>query len=151
MLVLTQSLYIVIAVALGSLVVTGAVQVWMLFAFAFANGCVGALDMPTRQVFVLSLVGPDRVASAISLNEVVINTSRVLGPALGGVLLATVGFAPCFFVNAASYVPPLVVVIALLWRRGWARPPPSMTDGAPAGCERAWPLPGTTPPSATRS
>lgn len=121
LLVLTQSTYIVLGVALGVLVETGAVRVWMLFAFAFANGSISAVDLPTRQVFVLELVGPDCVASAISLNEVVINASRVLGPALGGVLLATVGFAPCFFVNAASYLPPLGVVIALLWRRGWAR------------------------------
>jgi MFS family permease len=122
-LVATQSAYIVLGVALGVLLVAGDVEVWMLFAFAFANGCISALDSPTRQVFVLELVGTEYVANAISLNEVVINTSRVLGPALGGVLLATVGFAPCFFVNAASYVPPLVVVVALLWRRGWARRP----------------------------
>ncbi len=116
----TQSVYIVLGVALGALVVTGSVRVWMLFAFAFANGCISAIDAPTRQVFVLELVGTDCVASAIGLNEVVINASRVLGPAVGGALLATVGFAACFFVNAASYLPPLGVVVALLWRRGWA-------------------------------
>jgi len=119
----TQSAYIVLGVTLGAVLVAGAVQVWMLFAFAFANGCISAIDSPTRQVFVLELVGTEYVANAISLNEVVINTSRVLGPALGGVLLATVGFAPCFFVNAASYVPPLTVVVVLLWRRGWSRRP----------------------------
>jgi MFS family permease len=121
LLALTQSAYVVQCSALGALVVTGAEKVWMLFAFAFVNGCIGAVDMPARQVFVLELVGPDLAASAVSLNEVVLNTSRVLGPALGGVLLATVGFAPCFFVNAASYLPPLAVVVALLWRRGWAQ------------------------------
>ena len=119
----TQSAYIVLGVTLGAVLVAGAVQVWMLFAFAFANGCISAIDSPTRQVFVLELVGTEYVANAISLNEVVINTSRVLGPALGGVLLATVGFAPCFFVHAASYVPPLTVVVVLLWRRGWSRRP----------------------------
>ena len=120
-LVVTQSMYIVLGTALGVLVATGTVRVWMLFAFAFANGCISAVDSPTRQIFVLELVGTDTVASAISLNEVVINASRVLGPALGGALLATVGFATCFFVNAASYLPPLGVVVALLWRRGWVR------------------------------
>ena len=119
-LVVTQSAYVLLGTALGALVVAGDIQVWMLFVFAFANGCISAIDGPTRQVFVLELVGADAVANAISLNEVVVNTSRVLGPALGGVLLATVGFAPCFFVNAASYLPPLGVVVALLWRRGWA-------------------------------
>jgi MFS family permease len=114
----------------------------MLFVFAFANGCVSAIDSPTRQVFVLELVGADCVASAISLNEVVINASRVLGPALGGVLLATVGFAVCFFVNAASYVPPLAVVVVLLWRRGWARRPAPDEDRGPGrvrkGLAFAW-------------
>jgi MFS family permease len=127
-LVITQSLYIGLGVALGALLVAGAVQVWMLFVFAFANGCVSAVDSPSRQVFVLELVGTDSVASAIGFNEVVINASRVLGPALGGVLLATVGFATCFFVNAASYLPPLGVVVVLLWRRGWAHLPPAQED-----------------------
>jgi MFS family permease len=122
-LVLTQAAFMVLGVALGALVLTGAVRVWMLFAFAFVNGSISAIDAPTRQVFVLELVGTDCAASAVSLNEIVINASRVLGPALGGVLLATVGFAVCFFVNAASFLPPLGVVVVLLWRRGWARRP----------------------------
>ena len=120
-LVVTQSAYILLGTALGALVVAGEIEVWMLFVFAFANGCISAIDGPTRQVFVLELVGAGSVANAISLNEVVLNTSRVLGPAVGGVLLATVGYAPCFFVNAATYLPPLAVVVALLWRRGWAQ------------------------------
>ncbi len=122
-LVVTQSAYIMLGTALGALVVAGDIQVWMLFVFAFANGCISAIDGPTRQVFVLELVGAGSVANAISLNEVVLNTSRVLGPAVGGVLLATVGYAPCFFVNAATYLPPLAVVVTLLWRRGWAARP----------------------------
>jgi MFS family permease len=93
----------------------------MLFAFAFASGCASALDLPTRQVFVLDLVGTDLIANAVGLYEVIINASRVLGPALGGILLATVGPATCFFVNGASYLPPLGVVVTLLWRRGWAQ------------------------------
>ena len=135
-LVVTQSAYIVLGVALGALVLDGDVRVWMLFAFAFANGCISAVDSPTRQVFVLELVGADYVASAIGLNEVVINASRVLGPALGGVLLATVGFAACFFVNAASYLPPLGVVIALLWRRGWAHRRATGEDRGPGRVRR---------------
>jgi MFS family permease len=141
-LVLTQSTYMLLGVALGALVATGAVRVWMLFAFAFATGCIGSVDSPARQVFVLELVGTDSVASAIGLNEVVINSSRVLGPALGGVLLATVGFAACFFVNAASYLPPLGVVVVLLWRRGWVRRPASEEDRGPGrvrqGLAFAW-------------
>lgn len=118
-LLVTQSLFLLLGTGLGLLVATGAVQVWMLFAFGFLNGCVSAVDQPARQVFVVDLVGRDRIANAVAINEIVLNTSRVLGPSVGAVLLATVGVAACFLVNAASYLPPLVVVLGLLRRRGW--------------------------------
>ncbi len=118
-LVFTQSAFIVLSVLMGALVATGRSPVWAVFAVALATGVVNMLDAPARQVFVVDLVGTERVASAVGLNEVVINTSRVLGPSLGGALLATTGVAACFFVNAASFVPPLVVVVGLVHRRGW--------------------------------
>jgi MFS family permease len=142
LLVATQSTYVLLGTALGTLVVTGAVRVWILFVFAFASGCVSALDLPTRQVFVLDLVGTDLIANAVGLYEVIINASRVLGPALGGILLATVGPATCFFVNGASYLPPLGVVVTLLWRRGWAQQRPTDEGahhgGARTGLALAW-------------
>lgn len=100
-----------VAVAVGVLVVTGVVRLWMVFVFAFANGCVSAFDAPARQLYVVNLVGRDRVASAVGLYEVIINASRVIGPASGGVVLALAGVGACFFVNAASYVPALVVLL----------------------------------------
>jgi MFS family permease len=120
LLVFTQTSFVLLSAGLGTLVATGADPVWVVFVFAFASGLVNMLDGPARQVFVVDLVGEDRVANAIGLNEVVINASRVLGPALGGTLLATVGVAICFFVNAATFLPPLAVVLVLLRRRGWA-------------------------------
>ena len=78
----------------------------MVFVLAFANGCVLAFDAPARQLYVVDLVGRDRVASAVGLYEVIINASRVIGPATGGVVLAFAGVAACFFVNAASYLAP---------------------------------------------
>jgi MFS family permease len=120
-LLVTQSAYLVLSAGLGALTLAGAARVWDVFLFAFVSGLVGTLDAPARQVFVLDLVGQERAANAVSLNEVVINTSRVLGPALGGVLLATVGVGACFLVNALTFLPPLAVVTALLWRRGWSR------------------------------
>lgn len=84
----------------------------MVFATALAGGCVMALDAPARQVYVLELVGRERTTSAVSLNEVVLNLSRVLGPALGGLLLAAAGTAACFAVNAATFIPPLLVLLA---------------------------------------
>jgi len=81
-----------------------------LFLFAFASGVVGTPDSAARQVYALDLVGTDHLTSAISLNEVVLNVSRVVGPALGGALLALEGASACCFVNAASFVPPLIVL-----------------------------------------
>ena len=117
LLIVTQSLSIVLGVLLAVLAGTGAIEVWMLFAAALAGGCILAVDGPARQVYVLELVGSERTASAVGLYEIVINVSRVLGPATGGVLLATVGASACFAVNAASFVPPLLVLL-LAHRRG---------------------------------
>jgi MFS family permease len=118
-LLVTQSSFFLLSAGLGALVALRAAPVWAVFAFAAVTGVVNAMDAPARQVFVLDLVGRDRAANAVGLNEVVINASRVLGPSVGGALLATVGVAACFFVNALSFVPPLVVVAALVARRGW--------------------------------
>jgi MFS family permease len=100
-----------VATLFGVLVATGAVRLWMVFALAFANGCVAAFDAPARQLYVVNLVGRDRVASAVGLYEVIINASRVIGPATGGVVLAVAGVAACCFVNAASYAAPLLVLL----------------------------------------
>lgn len=124
----TQSTFFLLSATFGSLVAVEALRVWVVYVFAFAIGLVNTLDAPARQIFVLDLVGQDRAANAVSLNEIVINTSRVLGPAVGGTLLATVGVAACFLVNAVTFLPPLAVILALLWRRGWSR-----TQAAPGG------------------
>ena len=80
---------------------------------------VTALDNPARQTFVLEMVGREHLPNAVMLNTVNINMARVIGPALAGLIIAIIGIAPCFFLNAASYV---AVVVALLmcsprWRR----------------------------------
>jgi MFS family permease len=116
----TQSGFFVLSASFGALAAFGELRVWVVYVFAFAIGVVNMLDAPARQIFVLDLVGEDRAANAISLNEVVVNTSRVLGPAVGGTLLATVGVAACFLVNAVTFLPPLAVVAVLLHRRGWS-------------------------------
>jgi predicted MFS family arabinose efflux permease len=111
LLIATQILFIVLSASLGALMADGAVRLSMVFAFAVAFGLVNAADAPARQVYVLELVGANRVANAVSLNEVVLNASRVLGPAFGGVLLVTAGVSACFFFNAATFLPPLVVLL----------------------------------------
>jgi len=111
LLIVTQSLYILLSVLLAIVTTTGTIRVWMVFVSAFSSGMVGAPDTAARQVYVNDLVGPGRLSSAVSLNEVVINASRVVGPALGGLLLATAGVGACIWANAASFVPSLVVLL----------------------------------------
>jgi MFS family permease len=137
-LLVTQSLFIAVACLLAVLVATGSERLWMLFAIAIVTGMIAAPDSAARQVYVVELVGTSRVASAISLNEVVINSSRVLGPAVGGALLATVGVAACCVFNAASYLLPLAVLIAHRTRAASLGP----TADTPARTGQQPPRPG---------
>jgi MFS family permease len=100
-----------VALALAILTASGAVRLWMVFALAVVGGLVMAVDQPARQLYVVELVGRERVQSAVGLYEVIVNASRVLGPASGGVMIAAFGVSACFFANAASFVPPLVVLL----------------------------------------
>lgn len=123
LLIVTQSLFIVLAVLLATLTLTGVVRAWMLFPLAFATGLVGAPDNTARQVYVTEIVARERLPSAVSLYEVILNASRVLGPAAGGAMLATAGVAACCFLNAASYVAPLVVLASARAARAPRREP----------------------------
>jgi MFS family permease len=101
----TQSAATVITGLLAVLVVTNRVQLWHIYAAALALGVITAADMPARQAFVVDLVGADDLMNAIALNSALFNTTRVLGPALAGVLLGVFGPSVCFVLNPASYVP----------------------------------------------
>ncbi|HEY1367257.1 MAG TPA: MFS transporter, partial [Gaiellaceae bacterium] len=122
----------VIFTSTGVLVATGVVELWMVFVLALAGGCVQAVDQPGRQLYVVNLVGRERIASAVGLYEVILNASRLLGPALGGVVLAVFGVAACFFFNAASFLPALLVLLHFRPRResDAARPRRSRTGEA---------------------
>jgi len=112
----TQSAAGLLALALGLLTANGAVRLWEVFVLATGLGFVNMIDNPARQTFVLELVGRDDLPNAVSLNSVVMNGARVIGPALAGALIAAVGLAVCFEANAASY---LAVIVGLsLMRRG---------------------------------
>ena len=93
-----------LALTLGILDVTGAVQLWHVYALAFALGLASVVDTPVRQAFVVEMVGPDDLPNAVSLNSATFNTSRILGPAVAGVAINAVGTGPVFLANAASYV-----------------------------------------------
>jgi MFS family permease len=92
------------ALALGLLTVTGEVQVWQIGVLAAILGINNAFENPSRQSFMLEMVGPDHLRNAVSLNSVLVNVARTVGPAVAGILIATVGDGVCFLVNAASFV-----------------------------------------------
>ena len=86
------------------LTVTGVVQVWEIAVLAALLGLNNAFENPARQSFMLEMVGPEHLRNAVSLNSVLVNVARVIGPAVAGILIATVGDGVCFLVNAASFV-----------------------------------------------
>jgi MFS family permease len=115
LLYVTQSSAMFLALVLGVLTAGGQVQLWQVYLLATGLGFVNMFDNPARQTFVIELVGKDDLPNAVSLNSVVMNGARVVGPAIGGVLIATVGISTCFFVNAASYVA-VIVGLSLMHR-----------------------------------
>ncbi len=82
----------------------------MVFALVFARGSVNAVDNPTRQSFVIEMVGSERLVNAVSLNSVIVHSSRIVGPALAGLLIATAGVEPCFLLNAATFAAMIVAL-----------------------------------------
>jgi len=99
----TQVAAALLATILGVLVATDTIELWMVYVLATCLGFVYVVDHPARQVFVVELVGGDNLTNAVSLNSVLVNVARVIGPGLAGTLIVTVGLAPCFFINAGSY------------------------------------------------
>ncbi len=104
----TQSAGGLLALVLGILVVTDSVELWQVYLLAGLLGMVNLFDNPARQTFMIEMVGRDDLPNAVSLNSVVMNASRVVGPAIGGVVITVFGLGVCFFVNAASYVAVLI-------------------------------------------
>ncbi len=100
----TQTAAMLQAFILFALAATGVVQVWHIMLLAFCLGTVNALDIPTRQAFISEMVGRDELMNAVSLNSAPFNASRVVGPGIAGVLIATLGIPPLFLLNAISYI-----------------------------------------------
>jgi predicted MFS family arabinose efflux permease len=119
MLVTTQVALGVQAVTLAVLVVSGRVEYWHVCVLGFVLGCVNTVDLPTRQSFVMEMVGKADVVSAVALNSAAFNGARIIGPAVAGLLIARFGVAPAFVINAVSFV---VVIAALLTVRAQGLP-----------------------------
>lgn len=113
-LVLTQIASSALATILTVLVITKRVELWHVYALALALGVVNAFDMPTRQSFVVDMVGREDLMNAIALNSSLFNVARIIGPTIAGLILATKGAAWCFGLNAVSY---LAVIAGLMMMR----------------------------------
>jgi MFS family permease len=103
-LVTTQTAAMLLASVLATLTLTHRVEVWHVFAIAASLGVVNAFDIPARQAFVVDMVGRDDLINAIALNSSMFNGARIVGPAIAGILVATIGEGWCFFSNAVSYI-----------------------------------------------
>ena len=112
-LLFTQSFAMLQAAVLWILVVSGHVQIWEVLVLASLLGLTNSFDMPTRQAFVVEMVGREDLPNAIALNSSVFNMARVVGPGLGGLIIAFLGIAPLFLLNAISFVP-VIIGLALI-------------------------------------
>jgi MFS family permease len=111
LLMITQSLQAVLALALGALALTGTLVLWHVYTLAFLLGCVTAFDGPARQTFVAELVSDANLSNAVALNSTTFQVARMVGPALAGVLIAIIGTGWMFIINAVTFG----AVLAALW------------------------------------
>jgi MFS family permease len=110
LLITTQALMAIPALGLFAVTATGVAAPWMVYLAVFSMGSVNAVDNPTRQSFVIEMVGPGRVVNAVSLNSVIVQAARIVGPALAGLLIAGFGVVPCFALNALTFIAMIVAL-----------------------------------------
>ena len=117
------------AAALAAITVGGIAHMWMIYALTLLSGLANAVDNPTRQAFVSEMVGARDLPNAVSLNSAMFNSARILGPAVGGVVLNLAGAGPCFAVNAVSFL--AVIASLMLMRPGelWLSRPVARAGG----------------------
>jgi MFS family permease len=125
LLIITQSVMLAQAVVLTILTALGRIHLLDMYILAAVLGTATALDNPARQAFVKELVGPDDVPNAVALNSIIFNTARLLGPALGGLIIAAIGVAGCFGVNALSFLAVITGLALMRPDRFFEMPKPS--------------------------
>jgi MFS family permease len=107
----TQTASMLLALTLATLTLTGRIRIWEIMVIASLLGVVNAFDIPARQAFLIDMVGRDDLLNAIALNSSMFNSARIIGPAIAGILVASVGEGWCFFANGISYI---AVIVGLL-------------------------------------
>jgi MFS family permease len=128
-LMVTQALMAVPAVLLWVLTAAGSITPLMVYALVLMRGAVNAVDNPARQSFVSEIVGPERVVNAVSLNAVVVQSARIIGPATAGAVIAIAGVGTCFALNAFSFVAMLVALARMDPSQLRAAPPAQRASG----------------------
>jgi len=123
----TQTASMILAAILALLTLTGREHVWQIMVLAAGLGVVNAFDIPARQAFLIDMVGREDLLNAIALNSSMFNGARIIGPAIAGILVASIGEGWCFFANAVSYI---AVIIGLLLMR-IKHPANLATQGSP--------------------
>jgi len=120
----TQTVAALQALLLAVLVLTNTVQLWQIYALALLLGVVNAFDNPTRQAFVVELVGKEHLQNAIALNSSLFNSARVIGPAIGGIVITAAGIGQAFLFNGLSFIPLIVGLLFLRPGQFYAVPQP---------------------------
>jgi MFS family permease len=127
-LLVTQSVAMLQAFLLWALTASGTVQLWQIYLLVMLLGLTSSLDMPARSAFVVELVGREDLPNAVALNSTLLNLTRIVGPGLGGVLIAASGVTTLFLLNALSF---LAVIVALaLMKRDQLHAPARHHNGA---------------------
>lgn len=103
----------IIALILGVLLIIHVIQIWMVYLFAVCLGVINAVDNPTRQTFVFEMVGKKQLANAVSLSSTLFNAARIIGPAIAGIIINTVGLAPCFIINGISFAGAIIAIASM--------------------------------------
>lgn len=140
----TQTAALIQAAIFGGLIVSGTIQLWHVYILALALGMINALDTPTRQAFVAELVGREDMANAVALNSLLFNGARIIGPAVAGVLIARIGMAPAFVLNAVSFVGVLAGLLMMRpaeFRAAPARPTLSVGKSIAEALQYTWRTP----------
>jgi MFS family permease len=114
LLIITQILALVQSLAMAVLTMTGLIKMWHVIVLSVVQGVINAFDMPARQAFVVEMVEKrEDLANAIALNSSMVNAARLLGPSIGGVVIAAVGEGWCFMIDAISYIAVIASLLAM--------------------------------------
>lgn len=142
LLVATQSVMAVQSLTLAALVWSGRIRYWHVCALVIVWGIANTIDLPTRQSFVVELVGRRDVLNAVALNSAAFNAARIVGPGVGGLLIAQAGIAPAYALNSLAFV---IVIVTLLLVRARGAPLPRARTGFAAEIGEGLAYAGRTP------